>query len=373
MCDQAEPAPRLDALHERRVRGLPALAQVVRDLLAAREHAVLAQRREPPEQRVRAQLRATRAWPVSKFCREGRPRRRPEQLARAPARASAGARPHETAAQHRQPAWTYRSNATSSRDNDNGNRPSRAPRCQPLQRCAATAGAAAAPGARGRAWERMSCHCFCQRLSRCGTTAIALPAGGASAGGRTPSGGARVADTVGFCGSTAATTCAPCRRLFMPPAHEHHTCRLRLRRAPGALLACTAQRVDQVFVSGDRDISQRSCQNPVLTAHRITPWRTAQCRRGRQGRDACGAHLVPDHLRERAHPGHEARPARVAAAIAAARALPRAPGLAVRAGPGRALPARGIPGAARASGLRARARRALLARSAGAGPAGGTR
>ena len=68
MCDQAQPAPRLDALHERRVGRLPALAQVVRDLLAARKHAVLAQRRQPPEQRVRAQLRARRARPVKKHC-----------------------------------------------------------------------------------------------------------------------------------------------------------------------------------------------------------------------------------------------------------------------------------------------------------------
>lgn len=53
----------------------------------------------------------------------------------------------------------------------------------------------------------MSCHCFCQRVSLRGATITALPTGDASGGGLTASGGARVADTVGACGSTAAATC----------------------------------------------------------------------------------------------------------------------------------------------------------------------
>ena len=54
-------AARLDALHEGRLGRLPALAQVLRNLLAAREHAVLAQRRQPLEQWMLAQLQNRRA------------------------------------------------------------------------------------------------------------------------------------------------------------------------------------------------------------------------------------------------------------------------------------------------------------------------
>jgi hypothetical protein len=46
----------LDTVHEGRVRGLPALAQIICHLLALGEHPVLADRRQPLEQGVAAQL-----------------------------------------------------------------------------------------------------------------------------------------------------------------------------------------------------------------------------------------------------------------------------------------------------------------------------
>ena len=54
-------AARLQPVHERRVRGLPALAQVLRDLAPAAPHARAAQARQPLEQRVRAQLQPSQA------------------------------------------------------------------------------------------------------------------------------------------------------------------------------------------------------------------------------------------------------------------------------------------------------------------------
>ena len=49
---------RLQAVNKRRIGGLPALAQVLRDLAPAAKYARIAQPRQALEQRVRAQLQA---------------------------------------------------------------------------------------------------------------------------------------------------------------------------------------------------------------------------------------------------------------------------------------------------------------------------
>ncbi len=181
----------------------------------------------------------------------------------------------------------------------------------------------------------MSCHCFCQRLSRCGTTATALPAGGASAGGRTPSGGARVADTVGFCGSTAATTCAPRRRLIyaasaraphLPPPPAPRARRLALRARPGALTRSVPAAAANVATYEEAS---------VLTAHCTTPRRTAQCRRSRQGMGAGRTSCLTTSANARtlaAKPGPRASPP-----PAPPLALPPAPRASLS-GPGPAAP-----------------------------------